>query len=64
MASCEARRALYSLAHRVRCVAQAWADNPGSMDLPAQLGPLQREARQLQAAEGGPGSSQGANSGA
>lgn len=54
-AGCEARRALYSLAHRARCVAQAWAGNPAGVDLAAQLGPLQQEARQLLGPGGGLG---------
>jgi len=47
---CEARRALCSLAHRVACVARAWADSPASVDLAAQLAPLQSEARTVLAA--------------
>ena len=62
--SCEARRALRSLAHRVQCVARAWAGDPGGVDLAAQLAPLQREARQLLAPAGGLGDSGAGASGA
>ena len=62
--SCEARRAQRSLAHRVQCVARAWAGDPCGVDLAAQLAPLQREARQLLAPAGCLGDSRAGASGA
>ena len=38
---------MYSIAHRVMCIADAAAQSPGAVDVPGQLRALKAEARQL-----------------
>jgi hypothetical protein len=40
-------RAVYSIAHRVTCIADAAEQRPGGVDASAQLRALRAEARQL-----------------
>jgi hypothetical protein len=38
---------VYSIAHRIACIADAAEEAPGDVDVAAQLGALKREAAQL-----------------
>ena len=41
------RCAVYSMAHRIVCIAQAAEEKPGSVDACKQLGALKREAQKM-----------------